>query len=212
MKRIADKKYWPIILIFLVGGAISWNLYFRIYLQKDTVDIAAFPREFNEWKSQELYLSESELAILETRNAFIRKYFNRNEVENYLYVVYSQTNRKVSHPPEVCYSGSGVDIIDSRRNLIKIENNKEIEVNQILIERKNTQQVVFYWFKVGDTYTNSYWHQQMLIAVKTFLGKPASSALIRLSATVLEGDKEATVKQLKSFGSIIIPYLNQYLP
>ena len=40
-----EKNYFFIILLFIISTAISWQLYFKAYSQKDTVSIHTFPRE-----------------------------------------------------------------------------------------------------------------------------------------------------------------------
>ncbi len=206
-------SYILILILFFCSGAVSWNLYFKEYSQKDTVDINKFPKIIGEWTSKEVPISEGDYAILETRNAFIRNYTNVAGEKVQIFIVYSQNNRKVSHPPELCYTGSGARVLSNVPATIPLQNAKAIEGNRVLVERGRTQQVLYYWFKVGDSFTGNYWKQQILIGLKTLTGKPASSALIRLSSTIKNGktEKEA-LDIIKKFVPAIIPYIPTYLP
>ena len=70
----------------------------------------------------------------------------------------------------------------------------------------------FYWFKVVDSFTASYWKQQGLIAMKTLSGKPASSALIRVSSTIKGKDEAMSIADMKEFSRLIIPHIQKYMP
>ena len=205
-------------ILFLISGILSWHLYFKEYRQADTVEISKFPKTFKGWNSQELPLTEEEYAILETRNVVSRKYTDSNNNGIYLLLVYSQHNRKVSHPPEVCYMGSGVSIVENAYDMISVGSRKfdspkfNIHANCLLLEAKGAKEFTFYWFKVGNTFTSNYWKQQMLIAVKTILGQSHSSALIRISANVENNNEAQTITQIKNFTRLITPDLLKYLP
>lgn len=211
--RSEDKKYILIVLIFLFSAAVSWHLYFKEYLQKDTYDIAVFPTQITTWTSKELPISEADYEGLETRNAFVRKYSNPEGKDAYIFVVYSQNNRKVSHPPEICYTGSGVSVLNRSLDRIPIASqNILLEANRLVLAKGATKQIAYYWFKVGNSFTASYWKQQMLIALKTIFGKPASSALIRVSVTVINDEEEKAVEETRDFIRLSMPYIVQYLP
>jgi len=209
-----DKNYIVIVCLLLVVSVISLNLYFKNYQAKDTVDIFRFPQTIDSWTSEDLAISDDEYAILETRNAFIRKYTHTDGREVYLFIVYSQNNRKVSHPPEVCYIGGGVSVLGKVADTIPAggPTGGSMAANKLRLQKGNLEETAFYWFKVGDTFTSSYWQQQFLIALKTFLGRPSSSALIRVSADITQKGEKNTTQMIKEFSSRIIPELNRYLP
>ena len=226
--KIIDKSFILIVVIIIFSGASSWYFFFKKYNQQDTVDINQFPKVVGNWKSEELPISEEDFRILETRNAFARRYFKETGEEILLLIVYSQNNRKVSHPPEVCYTGGGATIIS--RDFLTIplkairrkkndEANAEpslppqtITSNKVLFETNNYQQMVYYWFKVGDSFTPNYWKQQILIALKTLVNRPASSALIRLSIVIEEGKDNLADQSAIHFSQEVVPLLYQYLP
>ena len=208
------KNYLFVIFIFSVSAAISWQLYFKVYNQKDTVSIHAFPQTIAEWNAEEIPINQQDKAILETDNVFVRRYTNPQGEEVYLFIVYSQNNRKVSHPPEVCYTGSGATIINNVHDFFSTGSSLgDIKVNRVTVEQGRERQIFFYWFKVGDTFTPNYWKQQGLIALKSFRGQPSSSALIRISTPARnERDDENATRRLKDFGRIILPDIYKHLP
>lgn len=208
-----DRNYTFIIIFFIVSAAISWQLYFKVYSQKDTVSIHSFPKDIREWTAEELPITKQEKAILETDNVFARRYTNPRGEEVYLFIVYSQNNRKVSHPPEVCYTGSGATILSSVHDSFDSDSGDvRVITNRITLEQGKGRQIMFYWFKVGDTFTPNYWKQQCLIAVKSLLGQPSSSALIRISTDIEKDGEDAAIQRMKKFGQLILPLLDQHLP
>ncbi len=207
-----DIPFFFLIVLFLVAGVISWRVYFRVYRQEDSVNIHHFPKAIEEWRSEEIRVSDDDKAMLETDNVFVRRYARPDGKEVYLFTVYSQNNRKVSHPPEICYTGGGAVILNSVHDSFLSVSGEPIRVNRLTVELGGRDQVFVYWFKVGDMFTSNYWMQQALIAWKSLLGASASSALIRISATVQNDDLDEAVSRIKEFGRLIVPHLRQYLP
>jgi EpsI family protein len=218
-----DLKFYVIIAILALACVFSWSYYFHVYSQKDTVDIKQFPKQIRNWSSEDLIITEEEYAILETRNAFARKYFTPDGKAVLLYIIYSQNNRKVSHPPEVCYTGSGMSVLSHSTFTVpgmenqkfdepKMAKNLPLRINRLMLERGQSKEVSFYWFKVGDKFTPSYWGQQFLIAIKTLSGKKSSSAMIRVSAAVLQEDVKKAESDTVEFIQMISPKLFTFLP
>lgn len=206
-------SYWFICVLFLMVGTLSWKVHFKSYSQSDNISIHHFPKVIGNWVAEEIPVSDDDKAILETDNVFVRRYTNSINEEVFLFIVYSENNRKVSHPPEICYTGGGATILSKVSDSIPSESQDlSIDIRRLKIERGRVTQIFAYWFKVGDSFTASYWKQQILIAVKSFLGKPASSALIRISSTVKNNNDDDATGLIKKFGKLIIPHLELYLP
>jgi len=203
-----------IILTLAITLVISWVLFFKQAVEKDTVDINRFPKTIGTWSSVDLKITKDEYAILETNNAFVRIYTNSvDKSQVTLFLVYSQTNRKVAHPPEICYTGSGLTIVEDAHDTIPVKyKNLTIQANRLLMTRKDYTQIAYYWFKVGDHFTSNYWKQQLLIAVYTLLGKHPSSALVRVSADAEASNINNSINHIKDFTDLITPELFSYLP
>ena len=196
-----SKSVMLICLTLAATLVISWFLFFKQAVEKDTIDINHFPKTIGTWDSVDLPITKDEFAILETKNAFVRLYTNSvDKTKVYLYLVYSQTNRKVAHPPEICYTGSGLSIIEDVHDTIPVQyKNLTIQANRLRMSKGNFTQIAYYWFKVGDRFTPNYWKQQILIVFYTLLGRHPSSALVRVSADVVDNDINKTFVNIKSF-------------
>lgn len=168
-----------------------------------------FPQTIGEWKSTDLPLSKRDYEILETKNLIMRDYKNKKGDSVLLYIVYSQDNRKVSHPPEVCYMGSGASIIE--KTVFKITDS--ISATRMLTEEATgKQQFVAYWFRVGNLNTDKYLKQQLKIVCNRMIGKRTSGAMIRISTDIKEKDQKAALTLIKVFTSQIEPLLAKYVP
>lgn len=203
-------KFFILLGLMAFSCLISWNLYFKEYVQKDTVSIHKFPKTIGEWTAEEVPISDEEYAILETRNAFNRRYTTPSGKAVYLFIVYSQNNRKVSHPPEICYTGGGVSVLSNK--VLTLPADINLQVNELQLEKNQYQQVAYYWFKVGNSFIVNYWKQQLMIAFKTLISQPASSAMIRVSSTMNRESPQEAASVQEEFIRQILPLVPQYLP
>ena len=170
--------------------------------------VADFPMTIGQWQGTELPLSDLDYKILETKNLFVRDYKNTAGQTVQLYVVYSEDNRKVSHPPEVCYMGAGVTIID--KSLIDLT--PTIKAMKMIVEGKDYRQMVVYTFKAGDTYTAQYTKQQWKVVIDHLFGKRTAGALIRFSTNIKDDNQQTALRLIKSFCSEIEPLLAKHMP
>jgi len=202
-----DKSFVGIAGILVIAGVMSIALYFRQMGEADTVKMTGFPMQIGAWKGEDIPLDDRTYRILETRNLVMRRYVNAENDEVYLYIVASEKNRKVAHPPEICYTGSGSKITE--KNLIKFNApgmDKTLEVNSFVSIDKG-ESLVYYWYKAGDTFTADYVSQQVKSAMKQVMGKMSSVAMIRVSTMIVNGNKEKAGRTLQEFSKEILPII-----
>ncbi|MBF0504430.1 MAG: EpsI family protein [Candidatus Omnitrophica bacterium] len=207
------RNYFSIVFLLILTVIISWGFYFNDYHQKDTISIKNFPLSIDNWTSQELPIDKADLAVLETKNAFLRRYTDAWGRSVNLYIVYSQSNPKATNPPEVFYEENGVSIIDKgKKYLIIASSNLAFKVNWLLLDDNQNQQIAYYCFKVGGIYTHSYWKEQFLVALNNIIRKKAGNALIRISTDIVNGREKEATNLINEFASLIIPQLLKNLP
>ena len=135
-------SYWLICALFLVVGTVSWRVHFKSYTQGDNLSIHHFPKVIGDWVSEDLPITDDEKAILETDNVFVRRYTNSIDEEVFLFVVYSKNNRKVSHPPEICYTGGGATILSNVLDSIPSgSQDLPINVHRLKVEKGRVMQI-----------------------------------------------------------------------
>lgn len=189
--------YITLVVLLAVTGVFSLNLFFRQRTAQDELDIRVFPYVVGEWKGKDLQISERDYEILETRNLILREYANPAEEKLFLFIIYSETNRAVFHPPEACLIGSGIRITDKKTEEISY-GKENFLTNELYLEKNNHKEMALYCYKAGNLYTDSYYLQQANFAFNQLLGKHIRGATIRVSMPIRE-DKGVALVTLKSF-------------
>ncbi|MCX5666171.1 MAG: EpsI family protein [Candidatus Omnitrophica bacterium] len=186
-----------LIVVLLASSVFSLGLFRREMAAHDKLDVNTFPMTMGEWKGKELPITEKEYAILETRNLISREYTNPSGDKLYLLVIYSETNRSVFHPPEVCMMGSGLSITDKQ-----LENfdagKKSFTTNKLFAEKGPYKEIILNCYKAGDIYTSNFYLQQTRLAVHQIFGQNVPGATLRVSMAA-GNDPAATLAILKEF-------------
>jgi len=196
MNRI-NIGYISIIALLCITSFLSLNLYFQQRTAHDEVDITTFPYTIGDWKGRDLKIEEYEYKILETRNLIVREYINSKGDKLSLFIIYSETNRSVFHPPEVCMVGSGFEILDKKVEKFNY-GNKNCTANKIYTGKDDYRGMSLYCYKAGKIHTDKFYLQQAYFALNQLLGKRVKGATIRVSMTLKENE-ETTLAALKSF-------------
>ncbi len=215
-----NSRFIIILILLLPAALFTLKLYFSdkdIAKQANTIDI---PLYIDSWEGEDISVNERTYEILETRDVIFRKYEKLNSLNNdsekladipvYLCIVFSKSNRAVTHPPEVCYKGSGFSIEEKKAELIQFPDSQLIVANRLLIQKENHKQVVLYWYKAGNRYTPNYYKQQFNIITQQIMGMKIKSALIRFSIQ-FDDDNDRSVEYLKEFIRDIQPSIDEEL-
>ena len=206
-------KFWTVVLILGVTTGLTIILSRAPEMAK-TQDIQTFPRTIAEWEGKDISLEENVYEILETRNILCREYginpqSSADKTPVYLTIVYSEDNRKVSHPPEVCYSGSGTEIMDKSELIIDTPL-EDMKVSKFIAGKNGKKELVLYWYLAGNEFTTDYIKQQLKIVFKQAQNKKTGGALIKISAPIVESE-EKTLGELKRFAYQAAPLIKRFL-
>ncbi len=203
------KTFIAVLLILILAGLIgNFFYFFGIISQSKEISIAKFPNVIGEWSSVDVPLDKRVYDLLETKNLIMREYKNHKGEEINLYIIYSQDNRKVSHPPEICLQGGGSTVVEQTK--LKVGNS--INATKLVLEKKNSREIAVYWYKAGKEYTNDYINQQLKVSFQRLLGKKTSLALIRVIAEVKNNNEPEALAKILSFCSLLEPLLSKYAP
>ncbi|MBI4387901.1 MAG: EpsI family protein [Candidatus Omnitrophica bacterium] len=197
-----DLPYLSLILVLVVLALFplampsSWSIdTFRDPL------FQKFPMILNDWKGDDVVLDERTYEILETRNVLSRWYVNPEGERIDLLIVGSPSDRRVAHPPEVCYISSNYDVTRTEEASVSFQN-KQIPIKEFIAEDKKNpdhREEVLYVYKVGDVFTTNYYAQQFLFIFNRLTARGGQVYLIRLSSP-----KRVL---LPEFLNLILPYL-----
>jgi EpsI family protein len=164
------------------------------------------------WQATDLEMDEQTLAILETRDYLYRRYRTPGQVPVDFCIIFSQDNRKGTHPPDICLEGGGGDIIDKHEVTLRdVGERGDVDCRALVVQSGSRRDYFLYVYKSGRSYTPSFWKQQFAIFANGLLSRNASGALIRVSTPVGD-DLEAAGKRSMMMLSAAIPYLDAALP
>jgi len=206
---VFSKRYLITIILLLVTAFITFGAYSNVnrpselYTQK-------IPLIINNWYGKDVTMEERTYEVLETKDAIMREYNKPDGKRVMFIVVFAESNRKVAHPPEVCFEGSGWARVDKEIQAVLI-NGRQLKFNRLTIQQDSEKQLVMYLYKAGNNLTPDYYIQQVNIIASNILRKKASSALIRISA-LIEDNIEDSASLLREFAEDMMPYLEKALP
>ncbi len=162
--------------------------------------------------SHELELDDRTLTILETRDYLYRRYdpASMNWID--ICVIFSQDNRKGTHPPDLCLEGGGKDIVAKGGVVVSnVEGRGSVSCRELVVQSGRERKYFLYTYKCGSRYTSSFWTQQLVIFVNGFLDRNASGALIQIS-TPVTGDLSDARGRCVQLIRAAVPHLDRGLP
>ena len=181
------RNYFVLMILLAVLAFFPLAMPFSSSMDSSQQIVRAIPNQIGAWKGEDVPLDERTYAILETRNVLSRRYENSRGESVHLLIVSSNKDRRVAHPPEVCYLSSNFSIVDEKLEDFSLEGTT-IRVKRFAAQdQKNPshEEKVLYVYKVGKRYTPNYFTQQLLFARDLVTRRESQILLIRLSG--LEG-------------------------
>ena len=160
------------------------------------------PYQIGNWTGKDETVDERTYEILETKNVLARMYENDQKDHVELLLVGSNKDRRVAHPPEVCYTSSHYEVVDSGEGSFDISGTPIPVKRFIAKDQRNLahREHVIYVYKVGKRFTINYYAQQLKFAWDRLTRQESGVLLIRLSAS--------SDKSFKEFLTQILPHLS----
>ena len=155
--------------------------------------------------------TDEERRILETDAILTRTYSRGLALQCDLSITFAKDNRRVAHPPEICYKGSGWSVEEKKVVDFPVEG-RPFQANKLLLVHGTSRMVVLYWYKAGPEYSASYLRMQWNIIKTFFTRRGSSSALIRVSAMSSGPDDDKNVlATLRDFAALALPAVTSAL-
>lgn len=182
-----DKRALAFIFaLALLGGStffrIAMPTSFHIDETRDPL-FETFPKQLGEWQGEDSVLDERVYEILETRNVLSRMYKNPAGDMVHLLLVSSSKDRRVAHPPEVCYLGSNFTITN-KKDITVQAGDLQLPAKEFIAHSEQSldyKENVLYLYKVGDKFTANYYQQQIQFALDQLAKESSRILLIRLA-------------------------------
>ena len=199
-----------VLALLVVAAAVSAVALYPTRHERSSLKAALISMELGDWMGREIPIDEATKAILETDDVVQRFYFDMGERrwkrEIQFALVFSPQNRRVAHPPEICYKGSGWET--SEKTIIRPDGLPPMV--RLIVAKGMRRDMVLYCYKAGEELEANYYRQQINIIANQLLMRSTSSALIRLSAPI-QTDPRKTEKDILDFARLMIPEIQQKL-
>jgi len=171
------------------------------------------PHTVANWTGEERPFEEQVVKAAGVSDYTNRIYFEPAVTPIQLYVGYyaSQRAGDTIHSPKNCLPGAGWDPVRSGYAAIEIPGEREIVVNEYVIEQSQDKQLVFYWYQgrgrvIASEYAGKFWMMADAISRNRTDG-----ALVRLITSMGDGEAQARAR-LVGFTRILFPHLDEFIP
>jgi EpsI family protein len=138
------------------------------------------------WTSSANAFSDAEMDILETRDYVYRTYSDGRGKPVDLCVIFSEDNRKGTHPPDVCLEGGGRRIMQ-RMDRDVVAAGTKLKLRELVTAYEGRYTYFAYFYKCGDSFTPSFYWQQATIVWNGLTRQNAAGALVRYSTPMTDG-------------------------
>lgn len=168
-----------------------------------------------DWHGRDYHLSAQVRAVLGTKDLLLREYAAAGGAPVSLYVSYfaEQKQGEISHSPKNCLPGSGWRPERTRTVSYPLSSGGQADpqVNEILYEKADQHQLVFYWFRErGRIVASEYWVKWYLMW-DAMTRHRTDGALLRVS-TPVEGSEDAARRRCVAFMRTVLPRLDALFP
>jgi len=202
-------------ILFLITGCLLWTgFYYNVkFYGKDYAQ--SLPSQIDGLTGTDIPMDQHTLDILETSDVLFREYTAPGNPPYYLTVIFSENNRKVAHPPELCLSGGGNTVEEKKKILFDTDIKKSFDAQRLIVNHGYNKWMYLYWYKTGKLYSSHYMYQQLLASVTQLFYRKSSCALIRLSMPIPDSEEPpylSTQTKLVGFAKHIVALTAKHLP
>lgn len=174
-----------------------------------------FPLSIGTWQGREATIFEVEiLNVLKVKDYLMRRFVDSAGRSLWLYIGYWDTQRKGAspHSPRNCLPGGGWEPLEAKKVTIPLATtHAPVTVNRYLIQKDQTQQLVFYWYVAQGKPVAGEIEARIEMVRNAMLHNRTDGALIRVSSPVY-GSVEATSDMLTQYVQSMYPILGEFLP
>ncbi len=204
-----------IVALVLVGGVTLLHAMSHGEAVVAHQPLRDLPYTLGPWKGQEQPLEQRIVKAVSVTDYTNRLYENPTEPPVQLYVGYysSQRTGDTIHSPKNCLPGAGWDPIKSDYTTIKLDDGRQIVVNEYVIAQGLDKELVFYWYQGrGRVIASEYWGKFWMIS-DAITRNRTDGALVRLITPIAgASDLSQAHTRLVKFTQGIFPYLNKFIP
>jgi EpsI family protein len=187
----------PQLVAFAIVALFAWLLWAgESSAKKPTHAVAPVPRELGLWAGKPLEVDGRTIEILETDDVTLMEYRLGEEPPLWFAQVAGFGNRAAFHPPELCYVGSHLEVLE-REPISVIVNGRPRRLMRLVVGQGSERLESWYWFTANSRLTPNYYQQQIWLVLDSIRRKPRSGTLVRISTPI--DDPASSHRRLLAF-------------
>ena len=175
--------------------------------------LRGIPMTLGAWHAIDLPLTQRIIEVAGVDDYVNRFYTdtNGNQIEIYIGYYKSQRAGDLIHSPRNCLPGAGWEIVRAARSVSAIPNARPIVVNDFLMSKGLSRDLVLYWYQgrgraIASEYTAKLW----MIADAVTRNR-TDAALVRIVIPIRSDESEARARGV-SFLQTLYAHLNEFIP
>ena len=175
--------------------------------------LQAVPMTLGGWHGIDLPLTQRIIDVAGVDDYVNRFYTdtNGNQIEIYIGYYKSQRAGDLIHSPRNCLPGAGWEIVRAGHSAIAVPNERPIVVNDFLMSKGLSRDVVLYWYQGrGRAISSEYTAKAWMIADAVTRNR-TDAALVRIVIPIRSEEAAARAQGI-SFLQTLYPYLNEFIP
>lgn len=195
-------KYVLVFLVLLAATGITYWARTRTPVPPNRADLMALPTQIGQWvRDGKDYDIENEALDgwrVAPRNFLMRDYVNPRGVRMSLMAVYKGHDRRGWHLSEMCFSGAGYNVTQSRTKVPYA--GRMVSAVKLVARDQNTgtKEIAVYLFAQEKHTESDFVKQQMAMTLSRLRPSKYGWAFVRVTSTVADSEQE-TMGQIRAF-------------
>lgn len=193
-----------VVAALVLAGGLAWWVELRPPLAPVPTSLGGIPLQIGSFEGADLPVGATVESILEADYHLQRAYEHVHGDLVWLYVGYYGTNKggTPEHPPRVCYTAHGWEILDTRT--VPREADGSDDATEYLVELEGQRRLVLYWYRsFRATNLRSIFELRVDHVIGQLTEGRADGALVRLSTPIADGDRVAARNRLLHFAALL---------
>lgn len=202
-----------VVAALVAAGALAWWIELRAELAPSPDSLATIPFQIGSFEGEDLPVGATVESILEADYHLQRAYEHVHGDLVWLYVGYYGTKKggTPEHPPRVCYTAHGWDIVNTRTVPRRADGRRD--ATEYLVELDGQRRLVLFWYRsFRAPNLRSIFQLRLDHVVGQLTEGRADGALVRLSTPILDGDRVAARNRLLHFAAALEDELEEAWP
>lgn len=198
---------------FLLGASVLMHNLHHGEMVVPRRPLRELPYSFGPWTGEERPLQERIVQAVSVSDYTNRVYIGQAAPPIQLYIGYysSQRTGDTIHSPKNCLPGAGWAPIRSGYVTISIPGERQIAVNEYVIQQDLNKQMVFYWYQSRGRVIASEYSAKFWMVADAISRNRTDGALVRVITPMNDGDASARARLVR-FVQLLFPNFDGILP